>query len=238
MGITPGEDLMSAMASQTMQRLQHFNSQNISNTLWAMASLNYHPGPMLLKVLQRELLAKLRLFTPQGVENVLHAMMSLDSSSPQNLSNLVWSLATMQSTLSEFTAQALTNLFWAFAAIGDDPGGASARHFPALPSADLLEMLRMLYQALMLQRMWGGSEAACTLPPDLEAMAKQAWQASVPTSRAIGQIQKEVSQVLGQLLVPQRVGQLTEDGLFLLDICVAGQRVALELDGPEHYLRN
>lgn len=31
----------------------------------------------------------------------------------------------------------------------------------------------MLYQALMLQRMWGGSEAACTLPPDLEAMAKQ-----------------------------------------------------------------
>ena len=38
------------MASQTMQRLQHFNSQNISNTLWAMASLNYHPGPMLLKV--------------------------------------------------------------------------------------------------------------------------------------------------------------------------------------------
>lgn len=66
----------------------------------------------------------------------------------------------------------------------------------------------------------------------------QAWQASVPTSRAIGQIQKEVSQVLGQLLVPQRVGQLTEDGLFLLDICVAGQRVALELDGPEHYLRN
>ena len=43
-------ELMSAMASQTMQRLQHFNSQNISNTLWAMASLNYHPGSMLLKV--------------------------------------------------------------------------------------------------------------------------------------------------------------------------------------------
>ena len=31
----------------------------------------------------------------------------------------------------------------------------------------------MLYQALMLQRMWGGNEAACNLPPDLEAMAKQ-----------------------------------------------------------------
>ena len=43
-------ELMSAMASQTMQRQQHYNSQNISNTLWAMASLNYHPGPMLLKV--------------------------------------------------------------------------------------------------------------------------------------------------------------------------------------------
>ena len=34
-------------------------------------------------------------------------------------------------------------------------------------------MLRMLYQALMLQRMWGGNETACSLPPDLEAMAKQ-----------------------------------------------------------------
>ena len=41
-------------------------------------------------------------------------------------------------TLSEFTAQALTNLFWAFAAIGDDPGRAAAQRSPAWPSADLL----------------------------------------------------------------------------------------------------
>ena len=40
-------------------------------------------------------------------------------------------------TLSEFTAQALTNLFWAFAAIGDDPGRIFAQRHPALPSADL-----------------------------------------------------------------------------------------------------
>ena len=44
-------------------------------------------------------------------------------------------------TLSDFTAQALTNLFWAFAAIGDDPGGASAQRSPALPPADLLVFL-------------------------------------------------------------------------------------------------
>ena len=88
-------------------------------------------------------------------------------------------------------------------------------------------------------------QTSCCLPGCWKQVAvlstlvlPQAWQASVPASRAIGQIQKEVSQVLGQLLVPQHVGQLTEDGLFLLDICVAGQRVALELDGPEHYLRN
>ena len=65
------------MASQAMQRLQHFNSQNISNTLWAFASLNHHPGPMLLKVLQRELVHKLRQFTPQGIENVLWAFATL-----------------------------------------------------------------------------------------------------------------------------------------------------------------
>lgn len=70
-------DLLQAMASQAMQRLQHFNSQNISNTLWAFASLNHHPGPMLLKVLQRELVHKLRQFTPQGIENVLWAFATL-----------------------------------------------------------------------------------------------------------------------------------------------------------------
>lgn len=70
-------DLLQAMASQAMQRLQQFNSQNISNTLWAFASLNHHPGPMLLKVLQRELVHKLRQFTPQGIENVLWAFATL-----------------------------------------------------------------------------------------------------------------------------------------------------------------
>ena len=70
-------ELLQAMASQAMQRLQHFNSQNISNTLWAFASLNHHPGPMLLKVLQRELVHKLRQFTPQGIENVLWAFATL-----------------------------------------------------------------------------------------------------------------------------------------------------------------
>lgn len=70
-------ELLQAMASQAMQRLQQFNSQNISNTLWAFASLNHHPGPMLLKVLQRELVHKLRQFTPQGIENVLWAFATL-----------------------------------------------------------------------------------------------------------------------------------------------------------------
>ena len=65
------------MATQAMQRLPQFNSQNMSNTLWAFASLNHHPGPMLLKVLQRELVHKLPYFTSQGIENVLWAFASL-----------------------------------------------------------------------------------------------------------------------------------------------------------------
>ena len=65
------------MATQAMQRLPQFNSQNMSNTLWAFASLNHHPGPMLLKVLQRELVHKLPHFTSQGIENVLWAFATL-----------------------------------------------------------------------------------------------------------------------------------------------------------------
>ena len=89
-------DLLQAMASQAMQRLQQFNSQNISNTLWAFASLNHHPGPMLLKVLQRELVHKLRQFTPQGIENVLWAFATLGHHpGPAQASNsCVWVLGT------------------------------------------------------------------------------------------------------------------------------------------------
>jgi hypothetical protein len=65
------------MATQAMQRLPQFNSQNMSNTLWAFASLNHHPGSMLLKVLQRELVHKLPHFTSQGIENVLWAFATL-----------------------------------------------------------------------------------------------------------------------------------------------------------------
>lgn len=70
-------EVLSAMATQAMQRLPQFNSQNMSNTLWAFASLNHHPGPMLLKVLQRELVHKLPHFTSQGIENVLWAFATL-----------------------------------------------------------------------------------------------------------------------------------------------------------------
>lgn len=70
-------ELLNAMATQAMQRLPQFNSQNMSNTLWAFASLNHHPGPMLLKVLQRELIHKLPHFTAQGIENVLWAFATL-----------------------------------------------------------------------------------------------------------------------------------------------------------------
>lgn len=70
-------EVLGAMATQAMQRLPQFNSQNMSNTLWAFASLNHHPGPMLLKVLQRELVHKLPHFTSQGIENVLWAFATL-----------------------------------------------------------------------------------------------------------------------------------------------------------------
>ena len=70
-------EVLSAMATQAMQRLPQFNSQNMSNTLWAFASLNHHPGSMLLKVLQRELVHKLPHFTSQGIENVLWAFATL-----------------------------------------------------------------------------------------------------------------------------------------------------------------
>ena len=81
-------EVLSAMATQAMQRLSQFNSQNMSNTLWAFASLNHHPGPMLLKVLQRELVHKLPHFTSQGIENVLWAFATLGHHPGQPLPQL------------------------------------------------------------------------------------------------------------------------------------------------------
>jgi len=47
---------------------------------------------------------------------------------------------------------------------------------------------------------------------------------------------REIASILGELGIPHEVERLTDDGYFSVDVYLPGGDIALELDGPTHFI--
>ena len=47
---------------------------------------------------------------------------------------------------------------------------------------------------------------------------------------------KEIASILGQLGIPHEVERLTDDGYFSVDVYLPDNDIALEFDGPTHFI--
>ena len=76
------------------------------------------------------------------------------------------------------------------------------------------------------------------LQSGLVAALREQWLAQAGQSRASA-FQTEVSRALSRVGIAHDMERLTDDGLFCIDIVLRGPaRVAVEVDGPSHFLRN
>ncbi|KAF8069682.1 rgt-1 [Scenedesmus sp. PABB004] len=144
----------------------------------------------------------------------------------------------------------MVSALWAFAVGGVFDGALFATGFAQL--ADLppararpLLLLQLFQAATLMQDAFRGAGVAppAVLPPGLAAAAARAWLSSSRRSagRASGFQAAVAAALAGEgLRLDVSSEALTADGLFTIDAAVTwrGRRVAVEVDGPEHFTSN
>lgn len=100
--------------------------QDISNTLWAYATLRHYPGSELLDGAAKQAVSTIQRFKPQEVANTLWSYATLGHD-PQNL--LLDAMAgQMAERIQHFRPQAISNSLWAYAKLGYNPGRSVTHH--------------------------------------------------------------------------------------------------------------
>eukprot|EP00198_Chlamydomonas_reinhardtii_P013749 XP_001703086.1 predicted protein of CLR family [Chlamydomonas reinhardtii] len=212
----PPPALLDAGAAAAMQR---GNVQECANTLWALAVLQLrHAG------LEAAVCGRLGELLRQGPESL--------------------------------TAQELCNSLWALAVLAGGGGPASpaaAALAPALAREAArrrqgfqTEELRQLWQAR--QELGGEVAEALARSPDLLATMEAAVAAKRATESNTSRLQEQVAEALQRLLqkgrlpiVLMQTEVVVEGVLGRVDIVADwsdGRRVAIEVDGPDHFLTN
>ncbi|GMH50254.1 hypothetical protein TrRE_jg12323 [Triparma retinervis] len=210
--------------------------QNIANTIWAMATLQ-HDAPIMAKAIDRkEVVERLvREGKPQEIANTIWAMATLQHDAPM-LAKAIDSKEVVERIVREETLQNIANTIWSFGVLGlvrenedsvrllwDDSMRRQLGNFGD-------EALRQFE----LTRLYAKSEG-------VELMTRSARRVTIgspsrfenDTARELekfgfGGFEREVSPFEGD-----------EGGeLLKIDIAWVDKKVALELDGPSHFLKS
>jgi hypothetical protein len=256
-------------------QLCNFNSYDVANTVWAIATLG-HADDASVAALLKVAAPQLCDFKPQDVANTVWAIATLGHADdafvaallkvaepqlrnfkPQTLANTVWALATLghaddsfvaallkvaEPQLRNFNPQELANTAWALATLGHvdrDFMAAVLQQAAGMVLGLGSEERKQLFQCVL----WlEAQHSGVAVPAQLADACKRAWMEQrhnpIPS-----RVQLEVLAVVRQL--PGCSGatceQATDDGLFSIDIAVQlpdGSRLAVEVDGPSHFLSN
>ena len=232
--------------------IDSFNSQDISNLVWAHAERR-HSSPELFDALEARAQQILRRFGPEELSMTLWGYASLDHKAPR-LVEAARALVSGKTYQEGEIAMAAWSL-----AVFDEMDGHSLRQWTAKCDSPELLMdpgtLRALFQAALAAqqrgRGWKKNSERLPLPRSLLRAAKRSWLQSKHhhvTSELHAEVKDAVERHFG---LPCEAEVLTEDGLFSVDLMVTvrggvkptdprgvPQKVAIEVDGPHHFTTN
>jgi len=227
--------LFDAIAEESSGRVREFSFQNLANTAWAFATAG-HAAPALFDAIAAEAAGRVREFTPQGLANTGWAFATAGRPAPA----LFEAIAEEASgRVREFTPQALANTAWAYAASDHLAAESSlfdqrfARRCDALAHEFNTQGLCQLHQ----WRLWYECERGCSngLPgAALLARCDAAFRVSEVT---VSRFQRQVAETLVSLGASVQEEIVLEEG-YSLDLVVdwRGERLAVEVDGPWHFV--
>ena len=156
--------LWAGVVTEATGRMGEFNSQELANTAWGVATGNREPTPALYAVVAHEVLRDGRLseFSAQSLANLVWAFATSHEAAPALYAALA---IEAEPRLREFKPQELANMMWAFST-----AGVAA---PALYAAAALEAeprLDDFKPQELAAMMWAFGVAREAAPPGLEPL--------------------------------------------------------------------
>ena len=199
--------------------------------LWAFATLNI-PAPRLFEAVAVEAVAQIRNFKPQDLANMAWAFAMLNIPAPR-LFEVVVAEAVAQ--IRNFKPQDLANVAWAFAMMGIPSPRlfeAILRMVPAVFNQFEPVNLRQLHQVFLFLTLEAPQLELAPLLSDFRVEIRAAFVADEPSpSRS----QRDVAAALLRVGWTHEFEHVTTDGLSL-DMAQSDSKLAVEFDGPSHYL--
>jgi hypothetical protein len=239
----PGDEAWAALEGAAGRVARDMNEQELANLVWAYAKLDRMPGGNTWAALETVVGRVVPDMTSQGLANTVLAYAKLGrmpgdqawaaleaaagrlapSMNSQDLANTVFAYATL-STLRD------VELPSCHAAVWDQVCGLEARDFKD-------EELRMLFHAHLMHDSSDTSRSVkVAYPAWLMAEAREAWMRNVLDDNTTSSGQRELARVFGELGVKHQEERVTDDGYFSMDIYLPKHDVAVEFDGPTHYM--
>jgi hypothetical protein len=249
MKLTPPQHWMDRFWQSSEAKLSDFEPQNFSNTLYACGKLSLNPPQDWMDRFWKSSAGKLSVFEPQNLSNTLYACSTLRLTPSQE-----WMGRFCKSSsdkLPRFTEQALANTLLAIAILEQWSNPILQPMWSALQrSLDTSKHASDSNRGIVLNQMFSVYRAAeCERPgmlsyefPGLQEEAKL-FRAKKSKTETSSILEKQVHSFLTAFIGDQGIsfGRNVwcdkSQRLIRITLCHGDRRVAIEVDGPRHFIR-
>ncbi len=247
LGIVPPDDWLQRYWQASAAALPQFDPQNFSNTLYACGQLGIVPPDDWLQRYWQASAAALPQSKPQELSNTLYACGQLGVVPPKDWQQQCWRASA--AALPRFIPQAFSNTLYAIAALQlwDSPlllqlweqSLSLALRFPAMRSEEERLQLNQLYQVHVLAAAERPGLLSVPSPVVLNA-ARAVWRDEAFSKTRASALQDSVSECLSLMGIAHTPEHRCERSERSIDVAIVGgaQRIALEVDGPSHFLQS
>jgi hypothetical protein len=229
--------LFDAIAAEAAPRVGESNPQDFANTAWAFATAG-HAAPALFDAIAAEAAPRVGEFNPQALANTAWAFATAGHAAPALLDAVA---AEAAPRVGELDSQALANTAWSLAVADTFSSAALVTFFSqefcqrcdVLADSFSAEQLRQLHQ----WRLWYTHERGQTKGLPSHELLQRCRVAFSARDARPSKLQRQVGSTLSGLGLNPQEEVWTEEG-YSLDYVVErrGQQVAIEVDGPWHFV--
>ena len=244
LGITPPADWHERFWEASEGKLASFKSQELSNTLYASALLRIPPPTRWMRAFWRASLLKLGQFKSQELAMSLYACGVLILQPEPDWLHRFWEASVGK--LHSFTPQHCANSLLAVAILQlwDCPviRALWTKLVAAVASPSSPDRMLCAYQLYQVHLNAQTERPGLLPPPSAEALeyARDAWVKDVKSRSRKSELHRSVSACLTAAGIDHENEHWCEDSGHSIDITIesGSHRIALEVDGPFHYLQN
>jgi hypothetical protein len=239
-----GFEARAALLAAVVRFAPGMKPQELSNTWWSFATRGWEPGAEARAVLEVAVVRAGLLMNAQEAANTAWSFATL------GLMPGVQAWAALEVAVvrvaRDMTPQEVANSVLGFLTLAATRGAPLSARYPALWRAACglslhafnVVVRSMLFQAYLIhtELVSGDVLDDVRFPPRIMHEARDAWMLQARDEVKMTKSHKQIASILGDLGIVHEVERLTDDGYFSVDVYVPDNDVALEFDGPTHFI--